>query len=215
MHRPALEHLRGDPVMARLIEEIGPPTLGAARQPTFQSIARAIIYQQLSGKAAETILQRFVTLFGKRSGGFPESEEVLSMPPRQLRRAGLSAAKARAISDLARRTRDGLVPTLKQCDELSDAQLLDVFTSIKGVGPWTVEMLLIFNLGRPDVLPHRDLGVRRGFQVAHKLRKLPAPERVAREGKKWAPHRTLAAWYLWRAADGAKEKQKAKPKRKK
>ncbi len=215
MHRPALEHLRADPVMSRLIEKIGPPALNAARQPTFQSIARAIVYQQLSGKAAETIFKRFVALFGKRGGGFPEPEEVLAIPPRKLRRAGLSAAKTKAILDLARRARAGLVPTLQQCDELSDAQLVEVFTAIKGVGPWTVEMLLIFNLGRPDVLPHRDLGVRKGFQIAHKLRKLPAPERVAREGKKWAPYRTFAAWYLWRATDGAQETARTKPKRKK
>lgn len=210
MHQPALKHLCGDPVMARLIEKIGQPDLTPTRQPTFQSIARAIVYQQLSGKAAETIFKRFVALFDKSGANFPGPQEVLMAPKRKLRTAGLSEAKANAILDLARRARAGLVPTLEQCDGLSDAQLKDVFTAIKGVGPWTVEMLLIFNLGRPDVLPHNDLGVRRGFQIAHKLRKMPSPERVAREGKKWAPHRTVAAWYLWRATDDVKEVKKAR-----
>ncbi len=210
MHQPALKHLRGDPVMSRLIEKIGQPALEPTRHPTFQSIARAIVYQQLSGKAAETIFKRFVALFDKSGGTFPGPQEVLMLPKRKLRSAGLSEAKANAIIDLASRARAGLVPTLEQCEQLSDAQLKDVFTAIKGVGPWTVEMLLIFNLGRPDVLPHNDLGVRRGFQIAHRLRKMPSPERVARDGKKWAPHRTLAAWYLWRATDDEAEVKKAR-----
>ncbi|HVU38852.1 MAG TPA: hypothetical protein VHC95_11005, partial [Opitutales bacterium] len=179
---------------------------------TFQSIARAIIYQQLHSKAAGTIFGRFVALFDKPGNKFPEPADVLMLPKRKLRSAGLSEAKANAVMDLARRAHAGLVPTLDQCDGLSDAQLVEVFTAIKGVGPWTVEMLLIFNLGRPDVLPHHDLGVRRGFQIAHKLRKMPSPERVARDGKKWAPHRTLAAWYLWRATDSAKPAAKKSKK---
>jgi len=207
MHRPALQHLRGDPVMARVIEKIGPPDLAPRRWPTFQSIAQAIIHQQLSGKAASTIEERFRKLFVKRGDGYPTPKQVLGASIPKLRSAGLSQAKANAIRDLAKRTEHGLVPTLAQCDDLTDAQLVEVFTAIKGVGPWTVEMLLIFNLGRPDVLPHNDLGVRRGFQIAHGLRSMPTPERVARDGKRWAPHRTLAAWYLWRATDKVKEKK--------
>jgi len=208
MHRPALKHLRSDAVMASLIKQIGPPTLAPRRHPTFASIAQAIIHQQLSGRVAEVIAGRFKKLFTKKGERFPTAKEVLATPVAKLRGVGLSDAKASAIRDLAQRTRDGLVPTLEQCDELTDAQLVEVFTAIKGVGPWTVEMLLIFNLGRPDVLPHNDLGVRRGFQVAHGLRQMPSPERVARDGKRWAPHRTLAAWYLWRAADASKEQKK-------
>jgi len=208
MHRPALKHLRGDPVMKRVIDQAGPPTFTARRQPTFQSVAQAIIYQQLSGRVADVILGRFKKLFSKSGERFPAPKDVLAKSVAKLRSAGLSEAKANAIRDLARRTRDGLVPTLAQCDELTDAQLVEVFTAIKGVGPWTVDMLMIFNLGRPDILPVNDLGVRRGFQVAHGLRQMPSPERVARGGRKWAPHRTLAAWYLWRAADGDKEIKK-------
>jgi len=99
-------------------------------------------------------------------------------------------------------TVDGAVPSLVECDRLTDAQLVERLTRIKGVGQWTVEMLLIFNLGRPDVLPVHDLGVRRGFQVAYRKRKLPEPEQLARYGMRWAPYRSTAAWYLWRAADG-------------
>ncbi|HTB64093.1 MAG TPA: hypothetical protein VK737_10965 [Opitutales bacterium] len=208
MHRPAIKHLRGDPVMKRVIERTGPPLLAPDRRPTFNSIAQAIIHQQLSGKAAATILERFKKLFSKNGERFPTPHEVLAKSVTKLRTAGLSGAKVNAIRDLAKRTRDGLVPTLSQCDDLTDAQLIEVFTAIKGVGPWTVEMLLIFNLGRPDILPINDLGIRRGFQIAHGLRQMPSPERVARGGKKWAPHRTLAAWYLWRAADGDKKIKK-------
>ncbi len=194
--------------MKSVIDRTGPPALAPRRQPTFDSIAQAIIHQQLSGKAAATILDRFKKLFSKKGERFPTAQEVLAKSVAKLRTAGLSEAKANAIRDLAQRTRDGLVPTLAQCDELTDAQLIEVFTAIKGVGPWTVEMLLIFNLGRPDILPMNDLGIRRGFQVAHGLRQMPSPERVARDGKKWAPHRTLAAWYLWRAADNVTAKKK-------
>jgi len=210
MHRPALKHLNGDVVMARLIKEIGPPTLAPRRLPTFASIAQAIVYQQLSGRVADVIVGRFKKLYTKKGERFPTPKEVLATPVAKLRSAGLSGAKANALRDLAKRTSDGLVPTLEQCDDLTDAQLVDALTAIKGVGPWTVDMLLIFNLGRPDVLPHHDLGVRRGFQVAHGLRQMPTPERVARDGKRWSPHRTLAAWYLWRAADATKEKKQKK-----
>lgn len=206
MHRPALKHLRSDPVMKRVITQAGPPTLAPLRQPTFQSIAQAIIHQQLSGRVAEVILGRFKKLFGKNGERFPAPREVLAASVKKLRSAGLSGAKVNAIRDLARRARDGLVPTLAECDELTDAQLVEVFTAIKGVGPWTVQMLLIFNLGRTDIMPANDLGIRRGFQIAHGLRQMPSPERVERECKKWAPFRTLAAWYLWRAVDVAKEK---------
>jgi len=207
MHRPALKHLRTDPVMKRVIAQAGPPELAPRRQPTFQSVAQAIVYQQLSGRVAEVILGRFKKLFSKNGERFPSPREVQAATVKKLRSAGLSGAKANALRDLARRASDGLVPTLAQCDELTDAQLVEVFTAIKGVGPWTVQMLLIFNLGRPDIMPANDLGIRRGFQVAHGLRQMPSPERVERDGKKWAPHRTLAAWYLWRAADGVKEKK--------
>ena len=119
----------------------------------------------------------------------------------KLRSAGLSRPKARYILNIARRTKAGRVPTLVQCDAKSDLELLEILTEIKGVGRWTAEMLLIFNLGRPDVLPVHDLGVRRGFQIAYEKRKMPLPEQLERFGERWRPHRTTAALYLWRAAN--------------
>ncbi len=185
--------------MAGLIDRIGPPKLRPHRLPPFQSLVHAIIHQQLSAKAAGTILERFRALFG--GGDFPAPEVVLRATPERLRSAGLSRPKASYVLGIAQKAVDGHVPTLGDCDRMTDAELVDTLTGIKGVGRWTVEMLLIFNLGRPDVLPVHDLAVRKGFQFAYRKRKLPEPEQLARYGLRWAPHRTTAAWYLWRAAD--------------
>jgi DNA-3-methyladenine glycosylase II len=195
----ALTQLRTDPVIARLIDRVGPPKLRPRRLPPFQSLTHAIIHQQLSGHAAGTILGRFLALFG--ADGFPSPAAVLEASPEQLRSAGLSRPKAGYVLGLARKAVDGHIPTLDECDRMTDAGIMERLTSIKGVGRWTAEMLLIFNLGRPDVLPVHDLGVRKGFQFAYGKRKLPEPEQLARYGVRWAPHRTTAAWYLWRAAD--------------
>ena len=185
--------------MARLIDRVGPPKLRPRRLPPFQSLTHAIIHQQLSGQAAGTILGRFLALFG--DDGFPAPAAVLKASPERLRSAGLSRPKASYVLGLAQKAVDGYVPTLDECDRMTDAEIMERLTSIKGVGRWTAEMLLIFNLGRPDVLPVHDLGVRKGFQFAYGKRKLPEPEQLARYGVRWAPHRTAAAWYLWRAAD--------------
>jgi DNA-3-methyladenine glycosylase II len=185
--------------MAELSKRLGPVKLKPRRQSPFQSLVRAIIHQQLSGQAASTIHDRFQALFDPNL--FPKPEHVLQFDVEHLRSAGLSRAKANYIRDLAQMTVEGAVPSLAECDRLTDAELVERLTSIKGVGRWTVEMLLIFNLGRPDILPVHDLGVRRGFQVAYRKRKLPEPEQLERFGKKWMPYRTTAAWYLWRAAD--------------
>ncbi len=185
--------------MAGLIERVGPAKLLPRRLPPFESLVHALIHQQLHAKAAGTILARFHALFG--NNGFPTPADVLKASPDRLRSAGLSGPKASYIVGIARHAVDGLIPTLAQCDEMTDAQLLERFTAIKGVGRWTAEMLLIFNLCRPDVLPVHDLGVRKGFQVAYRKRKLPEPEQLERFGLRWAPYRTTAAWYLWRAAD--------------
>ncbi len=189
--------------MAGLIDRIGPMTLRPRRLPPFQELTRAIIYQQLSGKAAGTILGRFQALFGDHD--FPGPEALLEIPHERLRSAGLSRQKAAYILGLAQQAANGLIPTLAQCDGMTDEQLLEQLTAIKGIGRWTVEMLLIFNLGRLDVLPIHDLGVRKGFQSAYGKRKLPAPELLGRFGRRWAPYRTTAAWYLWRAADFLKD----------
>ncbi len=194
-----MEHLRRDPVMAALIERVGPVKLRPRRLPPFQALTHAIIHQQLSGKAAGTILARFCALFDQ--SGFPTPQAVLRATPEQLRSAGLSRPKTQYILGLARQTVEGTVPSLAQCHDLTDEALLERLMQIKGVGRWTVEMLLIFNLGRPDVLPIHDLGVRKGFQYAYRKRKLPQPEQLGRVGRRWAPYRTTAAWYLWRAAD--------------
>jgi 3-methyladenine DNA glycosylase/8-oxoguanine DNA glycosylase len=199
MNKRAIEHLRTDPVMAEVMDHVGPIQMRPRRLPPFHALTQAIIYQQLNGKAAGTILGRFQALFGDHS--FPAPEAVLKMSSERLRSAGLSRPKTSYILGLAQNAVDGLIPTLAQCEELADEQLLEKLTSVKGVGRWTVEMLLIFNLGRPDVLPVHDLGVRKGFQVAYRKRKLPEPDALNRFGTRWAPYRTTAARYLWRAAD--------------
>jgi DNA-3-methyladenine glycosylase II len=199
VNKRALEHLQADPVMAELIERVGPAKLQPRRLPPFESLAHAIIHQQLSGKAAGAILARFKALFG--NDGFPTPEAVVTASAERLRSAGLSRPKAGYILGLAQQAMEGLIPKLTQCDQMTDEELLERFTAIKGVGRWTAEMLLIFNLCRPDVLPVHDLGVRKGFQFAYRKRKLPEPEQLSRFGVRWAPYRTTAAWYLWRAAD--------------
>jgi DNA-3-methyladenine glycosylase II len=199
MSKRAITHLSSDPVMSALIEKTGLIRLRPRRLPPFQSLTEAIIHQQLSGKAAGTILERFKRLFP--DGGFLAPSQVAKTSIDRLRTAGLSRAKAGYIIDLAKRCNAGLIPSVSDCDLLHDEEIIVRLTEIKGIGRWTVEMFLIFNLGRPDVLPVHDLGVRRGFQIAHKKRDLPAPEQLAKHGVRWAPHRTHAARYLWRAAD--------------
>jgi DNA-3-methyladenine glycosylase II len=201
MSKRAIAHLCADPIMAGLIERIGPIRLCPRRLPPFQSLAHAIIHQQLNGKAAGTILERFKLLFD--GGEFPSPAQVAETPLDRLRTAGLSRPKASYILDLAKRSEAGLIPTLDECDRLTDEEIIERLTETKGIGRWTVEMLLIFNLGRPDVLPVHDLGVRRGFQIAYKKRALPTPEQLEKFGVRWAPHRTMAARYLWRAVDSA------------
>ena len=195
----ALEHLRTDPVMAGLIERVGPVKLRPRRLSPFESLTHAIIHQQLSGHAAGTILSRFKALFG--ADGFPTPEALLGVSAERLRGAGLSRPKAGYLLGMAQKAMAGHIPTLEECKRLTDLELITKLTEIKGVGRWTVEMLLIFNLGRPDVLPVHDLGVRRGFQLAYRKRKLPEPEHLERHGVRWAPYRTTAAWYLWRATE--------------
>lgn len=203
MTRRALEHLNADAVMARIIREIGPITLRPRRLPPFQSLVQAIVHQQLSGGAAAAILRRFLALFG--TGDFPSASAVAALDVDALRSAGLSRAKARCIRHLAELAGEGSLPSFEDCQELPDAALIERLTAIKGIGRWTVEMLLIFNFGRPDVLPTHDLGVRRGFQLAYRRPRLPEPAEVQRLGLRWSPYRTTAALYLWRAANMLKD----------
>ena len=199
MHK-AVKHLNSvDPVLEQLMEKVGRVSVKPKRVAVFESLVQAIVYQQLSGKAASTIFCRFTALFG--DGGFPSADQVLTMSPERLRSAGLSRPKTSYILGIAERAAAGSLLTLEQCEELADAEIVQRLTEIKGVGRWTVEMFLIFNLGRLDVLPVHDLGVRRGFQIAYRKRKMPEPEQLERFGEKWRPYRTVAARYLWRAVD--------------
>jgi DNA-3-methyladenine glycosylase II len=210
MHEEASEtrHLsRTDPVMRRLIREVGPFTLTPrAKRSPFESLARAIAYQQLHEKAAESILRRFVALFSTRR--FPRPAELLAMNEQAIRGAGFSRAKVAALRDLAARTLDGTVPTGAIVRKLDDEVIIERLIAVRGVGRWTVEMLLIFQLGRPDVLPVDDFGVRNGFRMAYGQRSIPMPKEVRRYGERWRPYRTAAAWYLWRVADRVKEAKK-------
>jgi len=202
MSKRAIAHLSSDPVMAVIIEKVGLLRLRPRRHSPFQSLTQAIIHQQLSGKAAGTILERFKKLFP--DDDFPAPALVAKSSIDRLRTAGLSRPKAAYIIDLAGRCHAGLIPSVSDCHSLKDEEIIATLTEIKGIGRWTVQMFLMFNLGRPDVLPVHDLGVRRGFQIAHRKRNLPTPEQLAKHGIRWAPHRTHAARYLWRAADFGK-----------
>ncbi|MDF0676963.1 MAG: DNA-3-methyladenine glycosylase 2 family protein [Nitrospira sp.] len=192
-----------DPVMCRLIEAIGPFTLKPkARRSPFESLARAIAYQQLHDKAAESILKRFIALFPGRR--FPRPDELLGMHMRSVRQAGFSRPKILALRDLAAKTLDGTVPTSRMIRQLADEAIIRRLVEVRGIGRWTVEMLLIFQLGRPDVLPVDDFGLRNGFRIAYRRPTMPTPKQLLQYGERWKPYRTTASWYLWRAADRAK-----------
>lgn len=194
-----------DPVMRRLIREIGPCTLKPkVRRSPYESLARAIAYQQLHDKAAESILKRFVALFPGRR--FSKPEELLAMDEQSIRSAGFSRPKIKALRDLASKTLDGTVPIGRVIKKLDDEVIVERLIAVHGIGRWTVEMLLIFQLGRPDVLPIDDFGVRNGFRIAYGRRMMPTPRALSRYGERWKPFRTVASWYLWRAVDLAKRK---------
>lgn len=199
--RSAVRYLKhADPVLAESIARIGPCRLSLRPQThPFESLLRAIIHQQLSGKAAGTIYGRFAALFPPRHG--ITAAQLLTLPDQALRGAGLSRNKMLAVQDLASKTLEGVVPGPGGLDGLTDDEVVARLTTVRGVGRWTVEMLLIFTLGRPDVLPLDDLGVRKGFRSAYNMKKLPAASTLMRAGKHWAPYRSVASWYLWRAAD--------------
>ena len=195
-----------DPVMAQLILEHGHHKLEPeTRRSPFQSLVQAVAHQQLHGAAATTILTRFKKLFPKRK--FPRAEDLANVTDEQIRACGFSFAKIRAIRDIAEKTLSGVVPSPREIMKLSDDEIVARLTEVRGVGRWTVEMLLMFQLGRPDVLPVDDFGVRSGFRVAYKKRDMPKPKVLLTFGEKWRPHRSMAAWLLWRAADAAKEKK--------
>ena len=199
----ALRHLRRDAVLKRVIRQVGPFTLKPAQRQPYEALVRAIAHQQVHGRAAEAILGRFIALCPEP--GFPTPESVLALTPEAMRGAGLSANKVLAIRDIAEKAALGVIPGRAAARRLSDDVLIERLVALRGVGRWTVEMLLIFTLGRADILPVDDFGVREGYRVAAGLPEQPKPKALAEIGEAWAPFRTTAAWYLWRTADLAKE----------
>jgi DNA-3-methyladenine glycosylase II len=207
----AIAHLQAsDAKLGALIDRAGAFTLRLDPAPSpFASLVESILYQQLHGKAAATIHARVRAYFG----GDPAPQLLLDTPDEPLRAAGVSVNKIKALRDLARRTLDGTVPSHAAIRKMPDAEIIERLTEVRGIGPWTVEMLLIFRMGRPDVLPATDYGVRKGFALTFQripktrpleAADLPRPEVLLKRGKRWAPYRSVASWYLWRACDLAK-----------
>ncbi|MDQ2694564.1 MAG: DNA-3-methyladenine glycosylase 2 family protein [Pseudomonadota bacterium] len=188
-----------DESLAELIRRVGPFTLQVRPIDTpFQALLRAIIYQQLSGIAAAAIHDRMLARF---HGLPPTPQQILDTPDEQLREAGVSLAKVAAIKDLAAKTLDGIVPSLEEMQGMDDTEIMHRLIAVRGIGRWTVEMLLIFHLGRPDVLPTSDLGIRKGFMLTYGLDALPSPAAIQTHGGRWRPYRSVASWYLWRAVE--------------
>jgi DNA-3-methyladenine glycosylase II len=204
MSQEAVRHLSRDRRWAALIRRIGPPRLGVQRKRSpYEALMRAIAHQQLHGTAARAILARFEALFP--GCDFPAPEQVLATEEGVLRGCGFSGSKIASLRDICAKALDGTVPTRRHAARLSDAELIERLTTIRGVGQWTVEMLLIFTLGREDVLPVDDFGVRDGYRALYGLDAQPKPKALAELGAPWAPWRSYAAWYLWRASDEAKQ----------
>jgi DNA-3-methyladenine glycosylase II len=199
----ATRHLSArDEKLAVLIAETAQfqTEMDAAQSP-YEALMESIAYQSISGKAAATIFARVKALGS--DGRAPSPEQMLKLRAPTLRKAGLSGAKVLAMKDLARKTIDGIVPTREQAETMSDAELIERLDSVRGIGAWTVEMFLIFNLGRPDVLPIHDLGVKKGWSVTYGKRHMPKPKELLAFGERWRPYRTIASWYMWRAFERA------------
>jgi methylated-DNA-[protein]-cysteine S-methyltransferase len=198
----AVEHLKErDRRLARFIERVGPFRLRPAElQSPFEALLESIVYQQLAGRAAAAILARVLALFRPRR--YPRPQDIAGMAEERLRGAGLSRAKTAALKDLAAKALEGTVPaSTRALEKLSDAEIVERLTAVRGIGPWTVEMLLIFRLARPDVLPATDYGVRKGFAIVRGAKDLPTPRELLGWGERWRPYRTVASWYLWRVLD--------------
>jgi DNA-3-methyladenine glycosylase II len=201
MTADALLHLtKADKTLGKLIQRVGPCRLVPknGRSP-YESLVRAVVYQQLNGTAAATILSRVRALYPGRR--FPRPQDIVSTSDERLRSAGLSRAKTAAVKDISAKTLEGIVPTSRAIATMTNEEIIERLTSLRGVGSWTVEMLLIFTLGRPDVLPATDYGVRNGFARIYGWKELPQPKELLEFGERWKPHRTTAAWYFWRALE--------------
>jgi DNA-3-methyladenine glycosylase II len=195
----SVRHLkRVDPVLARVIESVGPCRIRTSDDPShFHALTRSIVFQQLSGKAAATILSRVVALF---PDGVPTPEAVAATSDEALRAAGLSRQKIGYLRDLSSKVAGGALP-LDEVESMSDDDLIDHLVQVKGIGRWTAQMFLMFRLGRRDVLPELDLGIQNAIKRAYRMRKRPTPKQVKKIGAKWAPHSSVASWYLWRSLD--------------
>lgn len=190
---------RTDKTLARLIVQVGAPDIHPPdRLNLFEALMRSIVYQQLSGKAASTILGRVQALF---PGRVVKPHEILDMPHEKLRGAGMSNAKVAAVKDLAQKSLDGLIPTGAKARKMSDEEILENLTQVRGIGEWTVQMVLMFKLGRPDILPVKDLGVRKGFMRAYGLAEMPTEKELMAHCEIWRPFRSVGSWYMWQAAD--------------
>ena len=202
----ALQYLaRKDPVLKGIMKKAGALRLEPdTKRSIFEALVRAIAHQQLHGHAARRILARFLALFPK-SGKFPKPNAVFRIPAKKLRAVGFSRAKVKAIRDIAARAAKGKIPTKKETTQMSDEEVIAALLPLRGVGRWTAEMILIFTLGRTDVLPVDDFGIREGFRIAYKKRTQPKPKALAAYGARWAPWRSIASLYLWRVADQYKK----------
>ncbi len=203
--KKSLAVLKCDKYLARLVKKYGPPDLnwGGKKQKkkkdSFQALTRSIIYQQISGKAGESILKKFIALFGK----FPTPKQALTMPIKKLRSAGLSPQKATYIKDLAKKFNSGIIKH-KKLHTLKNEEVIEHLVQVKGIGVWTAHMFLIFTLNRPNVLPTGDLGIQKGFKKVYGLRSLPTHQKMETLAKPWREHASYASWYFWRVADDNK-----------
>ncbi|MBI3198034.1 MAG: DNA-3-methyladenine glycosylase 2 family protein [Rhodospirillales bacterium] len=198
----AVAHLKAsDPALAAIIEAAGPFRMELkASRSLFGALAEAIVYQQLSNKAAATIYGRVEALYPRATAGFTP-RHILKTPDEKLRGCGLSRAKVLAVQDLARRVAGGELPTLEEAQGLGDAELVERLVQVRGIGRWSAEMFLMFRLGRPDVLPLDDYSLRKAYAKAFRKRALSSPQVLEKAGEKWRPYRTVASWYLWRALE--------------
>lgn len=198
--RAAVRHLKkADPVLAAIIKRVGPCRWEIAPiHGLFEALLESIIYQQLHGKAASTIHGRVLDLFPRRK---PDPKHLVALTDEALRGAGLSRAKLAAIRDLAAKTLSGALPSLKEARRTPDEELVSRLTTVRGIGPWTVHMLLMFRLGRPDVLPTGDFAIRKAFQLGWRKRREPTPEEIVKHARAWQPWRSVASWYLYRSLE--------------
>src|SRR3989344_6954206 len=203
-HKELIFLSRVDPTLGRAIREIGPCRF---RPDKKRSISEALVYavahQQIHGKAAKLILARFLALTPQKEGErFPDPKKIARMRPRRLRSVGFSEAKVKAILDISKNAARGKIPHAKDTRRMESEHIIQLLLPLRGVGSWTAEMIIMFTLGRMDVLPIDDFGIREGFRIAYKKRVQPTPQALRRYGARWAPYRTIASWYLWRIADG-------------